>query len=302
MAHPRFAAEVDLPAWKNAAAWVCVVLLAALFLVAGLWKTTDPYGAAARLAQAKVPGELSIPGAVTLGTIEVFSAILLLIPRFRRWGAWLIGLMLVFFMAYVGFFYNDLRGEECSCFPWIKRAVGPGFFIGDLAMLALAVVAGWWARRSDNVRTAAMIFAATAVFAAASFAVNMQQNSGTKAPDFATVDGKKTPLTLGKTLLFFYDPECLHCDEAAKRMSTHNWKDTRIVAIPTRMPQFAAEFLRATKLQAGTSNDFEPLKKTFPFGDPPYAVALENGRQKAALPIFDKKEPEGTLRKLGFIE
>ncbi|MBI4902270.1 MAG: DoxX family protein [Acidobacteria bacterium] len=302
MAHPRFAAEVDLPAWKNGAALVCAVLLAALFLVSGLWKTTDPYSAAARLAQAKVPGDLSIPGAVVLGTIEVFAAVLLLMPRFRRWGAWLTGMMLVFFMAYVGFFYNELRGEECSCFPWIKRAVGPGFFIGDLGMLALAGIAGWWARPSVNMRTAGMILAGISVFAAASFGMAMRQNSGTKAPDYATVDGKKTPLTLGKVMLYFYDPECLHCDEAARRMATHNWKDTTIVAIPTRMPQFAGDFLKSTKLPAGTSNDYELLKKTFPFGDPPYGVALENGRQKAALPIFDKKEPEAELRRLGFIQ
>src|SRR6185369_15650407 len=97
------------------------------------------------------------------------------------------------------------------------------------------------------------------------------------------VDGKRTALNLGRVMLFFYDPECLHCDEAAKIMSKHNWKDTKVIAIPTRVPQFAAEFLKSTKLQAGTSNDLELLKKTFSFGDPPYGVALENGRQKAAL-------------------
>jgi hypothetical protein len=31
-------------------------------------------------------------------------------------------------------------------------------------------------------------------------------------------------------------------------------------------------------------------------------VALENGRQKAALAIFDDKQPAATLRELGFIE
>src|SRR5262245_37722304 len=91
IAHPRFAAEVELPSWKNSIAFVSALLLAALFLVAGLWKTTDPYGAGAKLAQAKVPGDLSIPGAVALGTLEVFAAVLLLMPRFRRWGAILTG-------------------------------------------------------------------------------------------------------------------------------------------------------------------------------------------------------------------
>ena len=87
MAHPRFAAGVDLPAWKNGAATVCAFLIVIIFLVSGLWKTVDPYGAGARLAQAKVPGDFSIPGAVVLGTIEVWAAVLLIMPRFRRFGA-----------------------------------------------------------------------------------------------------------------------------------------------------------------------------------------------------------------------
>ena len=44
------------------------------------------------------------------------------------------------------------------------------------------------------------------------------------------------------------------------------------------------------------------MKKAFPFGDPPYGVALENGRAKATLSRFDEKEPEAQLRQLGFIK
>jgi uncharacterized membrane protein YphA (DoxX/SURF4 family) len=303
MAHPSLAAPVDLPSWKTITATVCAILLALLFLVAGVWKTTDPFGASARLAQAKVPGDLSLPAAVLLGAAELFSAILLLIPRFRRWGAWLTGLMLVAFMLYIGYFYNELRGEECQCFPWLKRSVGPGFFIGDGLMLLLAVLSGLWSKPAGTFRGAAMILAGVAVFSAASFGIALSQNSGTKAPDLITVDGKPTSLAVGKVFLFFYDPECGHCDAAAKKMARHTWKDdTRIIGIATRQPQFAADFMRDTKLKAGNSPDLALLKKTFPFGDPPYGVLLENGRQKAALPIFDDHEPEQMLRKLGFIE
>ncbi|MCC6340574.1 MAG: DoxX family protein [Bryobacterales bacterium] len=303
MAHPGLAAPVDLPSWKTITATVCAILLALLFLVAGVWKTTDPFGASARLAQAKVPGDLSLAAAVLLGAGELFSAVLLLIPRFRRWGAWLTGLMLVAFMLYIGYFYNELRGEECQCFPWLKRSVGPGFFIGDGLMLLLAALAGLWSKPSGTLRGAAMILAGIAAFSAASYGLALSQNSGVKAPDLITVDGKPTSLAAGKVFLYFYDPECGHCDAAARQMAKHKWKeDTRIIGIATRQPQFAADFMRDTKLKAGNSTDLALLKKTFPFGDPPYGVLLENGRQKAALPIFDGKEPEQTLRKLGFIE
>ena len=39
---------------------------------------------AARMAQAKVPESLSIAAAIGLGTLETFTGVLLLVPRFRR--------------------------------------------------------------------------------------------------------------------------------------------------------------------------------------------------------------------------
>ena len=39
--------------------------------------------------------------------------------------------------------YNTLAGKDCSCFPLVKRSIGPGFFIGDMVMLLMAALAGW---------------------------------------------------------------------------------------------------------------------------------------------------------------
>jgi len=83
-------------------------------------------------------------------------------------------------------------------------------------------------------------------------------------------------------------------------MAKLDWGDTKIVIVPTTQPQFAADFLHDTGLKAGVSNDFEVLKKTFPFGDPPAGVALENGREKESLTRFEDEEPAATLRKLEF--
>src|SRR5436190_1606615 len=87
-----------------------------------------------------------LTSALFLGIVETFAGVLVLVPRFRRWGATLGGLLLVVFMIYIGVNYEALRGAECSCFPWVKRAVGPGFFIGDGVMLGLAALAGFWAK------------------------------------------------------------------------------------------------------------------------------------------------------------
>ncbi len=287
--------------WKTTLSWVSAILLALVFLVSGLWKLTDAPGAAVRMAQARVPQSLSLAGAIGFGIAETFTALLLLAPRFRRWGAWLGGALLIAFMIFIGINYNALRGAECSCFPWVKRAVGPGFFIGDGIMLALAVLAGVWARRAQSMRYAMLILGAVTLFAAGSYGVAAMRQTGTKAPDTVTVNGKLYSLQEGQILIFYFDPECLHCLDAAKRMSKLNWGDTRIVAVPINVPQFAQGFLDDTHLNAVLSNDLPQLKKIFPFVSAPAGVALVNGREKMALTQFEEPEPAGTLKKLGFI-
>jgi uncharacterized membrane protein YphA (DoxX/SURF4 family) len=303
MAQPGSAlAQLELPGWKTAASWVGAVLIALLFLVSGLWKITDAPSAAVRMAQAMIPESLSLAAAISVGIGETFVAVLILVPRYRRWGAWLASLMLVAFMIYVGIYYNALRGEECNCFPWVKRAVGPMFFISDAAMLALAVVAGVWARPvSGTLRTASVILAAVTVFALVSYGVAATRQTGTRAPDTIMVDGKTYPIAHGKVFLYFFDPECLHCFEAAKRMATYQWGDTRVIVLPVGQAQFAAGFLRDTGLKAEISSDAAGLRTLFPFVDVPAGVALENGRQRAAVTQFADEQPGKALRELGFI-
>ena len=278
------------------------ILLALVFLISGLWKLTDAPGAAVRMAQARVPQSLSLAAAIGFGIAETFAAVLLLAPRFRRWGAWLGGALLVAFMIFIGINYNALRGAECSCFPWVKRAVGPGFFIGDGIMLALAVLAGLWARRAQSLRTAMLVLGAVTLFAAGSYGVAAMRQTGTKAPDTVTVNSKPYSLQEGKILIFYFDPECLHCLDAAKRMSKLNWGDTRIVAVPINVKQFAQGFLDDTHLNAVISNDLPQLKKIFPYVSAPAGVALVNGREKMALTQFEDPEPTDTLKKIGFIQ
>jgi len=290
-----------MPAWKSVAALLAAVLLGLLFVVAGAWKITDPYGAGARMMQARVPAELSIPAAVLLGIAETFAGAMLFIPRFRRWGAWLTGGLLLVFMAYIGLNYAALQGEECSCFPWIKRAVGPGFFIGDGLMMLLALVAGAWARRSGGLRAAALILGAVCVFATVSYGVNYARQTGVKAPDSITVDGEPQSLQYGRIFLYFFDPECSHCYQAAQKMAKYEWDNVKIIAVPTAQPRFAQGFLKDTGLKAAVSHDTAVLRNTFSFTAGPYGVALENGRQKRTFLNFDGSEPMSALRELGFI-
>src|SRR5581483_2743735 len=297
--------NVDLPAWKKLIGGVCAVLLAIVFFVSGAWKLSDPFKWSQFLAEFQVAPALALPGTLALGVAEMLGGVLILVPRFRRWGSWLVGLLLLMFMIYIGANYNVLAGKDCSCFPLVKRTVGPAFFVGDGAMFLMAVAAGVWTRTSENLRAALLILGAVAVFAAASFGVNTARESGLQAPASITGDGKPFSLQEGKVFLFFYDPTCQHCEAAARKMSKLSWKDTSIVAVPIDTPQFAASFLHDTGLKAGTSNDLALLTKTFKFASGPYGVALVRGRQKATVDVgtFETDgQPQALLHNLGFVD
>ena len=104
---------------------------------------------------------IAIPSAA-LGTLETFTGVPLLIPRFRRWGACPGTFLLSAFMVFIAIHYNELRGVDCFCFPWVKRTVGPAFFAGDGAMMFLAIAAGVWVRASQGIRPAAVILGTVA--------------------------------------------------------------------------------------------------------------------------------------------
>ncbi len=290
--------------WRIGLNWTAAILISIVFLAAGLWKLTDPIGAAVRLAQAKVPESLSVFTAVGLGTLETFTGVLLLIPRFRRWGATLGTFLLAAFMIFIGIHYNELVGVDCSCFPWVKRAVGPQFFVGDGVMMLLAIGAGVWTRASKGIRPAAVVLGAVAVFAFASFGLASTRHTGTRAPAAITAeDGHSISLQEGKVFVYFFNPQCLHCLEAGRRLAALNWGETRFIGVPTENPQFGDWFMGKAGLtgKGPVSKDLALLQKTFPFNTPPAGVAIESGYEKAMLLQFEDQEPSATLKKIGFI-
>jgi len=293
----------ELAAWKKIVGTLAALALAALFLSSGLWKLFDPIAWSERLVQALAPRQLALPGAIGVGMAETLGAVLVLVPRWRRWGAWICAALLLFFMAYFAINYRALAGEDCSCFPWLKRVVGPGFFISDAAMLLLAVLAGLWTRPSRGFKQAFAVLGCIAVLAGGLYAYQAMRGGGVVAPASVSVDGKPFPLREGKVFLFFFDPECAHCFAAAKDFATYHWKgNVRLVAAPTVNPQWGAIFLERTGFQAKWTPDQKALREAFQFTDPPYAAALEDGRLVKALQFFDDTEPRKTLRQIGWIE
>jgi uncharacterized membrane protein YphA (DoxX/SURF4 family) len=293
---------LELPGWKTKLSWGAAVVLAVLFLISGVWKITEPQTWAARITELKVPASLSLAAALGFGIAETVGAVFILVPRFRRWGAVLIGLLLLAFIGYFAVNYGTLRGADCSCFPWVKRMVGPGFFATDALMLGLAFLAGLWSRPATDLRTMAVVAGAVVVFALVTYGVEAVRLSGAKAPAYIVVNGQPYSIQRGKYFLFFFNPGCMHCFDAAKAMSQLRWGGTTVVAIPVEMPQFSSQFLEQTGLRAVVSYDFDKLKNIFGYTAYPFGVAVENGREKAPVMQFENTEPAATLKRLGFID
>jgi hypothetical protein len=289
---------------KRTASLLCAILLGLIFLISGGWKVLSPLRTGELLEQARVPAGWGAIGASSLGALELLSAFLLLVPRFRRFGGILGSALIVFFIGWIGYYYHALVGQECSCFPIIKRTIGPGFFAGDGVMLLLGVVAFLWSPAVRSLRVPAIALATVAVLSAVSLSAAKLQNRGIEAPSPLVVDGKPQSITDGKVFLFFYDPQCMHCDAAARFMAKFDWANTRVIAIPTTEPQFAPSFLHDTGLKAGTSLETEKLRKVFKFVDPPYGVALIDGRETAAFgqAQFNVPSPKVQLEKIGFVQ
>lgn len=303
--------SMTMPPWKMTVSHVAAALVAILFIGAGMYKAIDPFHWSRLLEELLFPPQYSLPFTLLLSVGEIFGGVLILMPRYRVWGAALTGVMLIGFMGYIGIHYYQLIGKDCSCFPWVKRTVGPGFFEGDGAFLLAALLAGLWAKPLTGARKigpGVAVLAAAVLFAGAGYGYARSQQTGAKAPETVMVDGKPVSLEHGRFFVFFFDPECSHCNDAGRHMGTYHWKsDVTIVGVPTRMQQFGQPFMTDNHLKALVSTDLAKLKATFPMpGDPPYGVVIENGRQVGVVQHYDDeddgKEPAATLRQLGLIE
>lgn len=288
------------PPWKGVLNWVASILIAILFLASGVWKISDPYQWSVLLHQLKVPQVLSLPFSVVLGIVETFTGLLFLVPGYRKIAAWIGSALLIAFMIYMGVNYQALHGADCSCFPFVKRTVNPAFFLEDAAMIVLAVIAGVWATAAAKLRGAAVMLGAVAICALVFLGVASARQTGIKAPESVSVNGKPLPIAQGKVFIYFYDPECMHCLDAGERMASLNWGETKFIGQPVVRPQFAQAFMDRTGLKGVTADDLARLKQTFPFKATPAAVAIENGREVAMLSAFDSPEPLATIKKLGF--
>lgn len=289
--------------WQSKVGWLAAIVMALVWLVAGIWKLTNLTTWQLMLTQMLVPAWLSLPGTLALGITETFAGILLIRPAWRRLGGYVSISLLTVFMAYIGYHYGTLKGEDCSCFPWIERTIGPGFFGGNAGMLALTLVAIWLAPRFSSLRGAAATFLVVILFAGTMLRLNpFSSPVGTIIPTSISIESRSYPLHRGHIFLYFFNPTCVHCLDVGLTMAELDWR-AELIGIPTQDFDLASGFIEDTGLiQMKLSPDLEPLKTVFPFEDVPYAVALEDGKVLERLMFFEQPELTEKLREAGMVK
>jgi len=131
---------------------VARLILAAVFLVSGIAKLFDLSGSQAAMRSFGVPEPLTKSGGVLLPIVEIVIAVLLIPVVSAKWGALFALVLLVVFIAGIG--YNLSRGRkfDCHCFGQLTSSeIGPSTLIRNVVLAALAafvVIPGF---TTDNV-------------------------------------------------------------------------------------------------------------------------------------------------------
>lgn len=300
----------EKPSWQLKLGMVCAYLMALLWIVAGAWKLSDLGAWSLKMTQALVPVDYALPLGLAVAVGEVILAILLVVPAWRKLGGYASSALLVAFMAYFAINYTELRGADCSCFPWLERAVGPQFFITDGIMLLLSLGAAWYSKPFSGLKGAALAVAAACVWGAVSLAMELGRVPPNKnVPATIALEEGEHNLHRGRTVLYFFDPLCMHCFEVAEHMATLDWQ-ADIVGVPIQLADMAPGFYADTKLsekdvhvtRAFTEDEVEAFREAFDFQDVPFAVALDDGQIRGTFQHFEADRFDAPLRQSGFIE
>jgi uncharacterized membrane protein YphA (DoxX/SURF4 family) len=176
------------------------VLLAVVFIIAGVAKLRDRPGTLRALAGFGVPARLRRVAAIALPLAELGTAVALLFPASARWGGVAALFLLVAFCAGISYALHQGRTPDCNCFGQLHSApAGRGTLLRNVALAAPAIlvvaegpgpsISAWVADR-----TAAELVAITVSLAAAilgAFAVHFWRENRTLRTD---LDDARTEL------------------------------------------------------------------------------------------------------------
>ncbi len=227
---------------------VARLLLAAVFLTAGLGKLLDRNGSRDALADFGLPAGLIGPGAVVLPLIELGTAVTLTLSPFALGGAIAAAVLLLAFTVAISNALVHNRAPDCHCFGQIHSApAGAGTLARNGFLLLVALFVVWrgpgpaidtWVSQRTSAELALSAAIAALVLAAALIAVGLERRRrqrfrargeelrrrsgvpvGTAAPRFDLPGACGPSLSLDSlcargrpVMLVFADADCCACE------------------------------------------------------------------------------------------
>ncbi len=295
---------------RTIASWALALALAAIFGAAGVWKLYAPAQAGIRLVEVGVPSAYGLALAVVLGSLELFAALLLLMPSERRIGAVLTAVLLATFVIYMGARYSQLKGTECGCLPGRHRALDIGFFIEDGLMLAAAIGVLLLARprraEPHALLRPALALLVIVALGAASATLERPLLARDKALSLRLMDpaGRVAEMPLSPrsyTLLYFYNPSCLDCKQASEKLARLRLAAPLIV-LPDSRPESAYEYLSQVGIKnALVALDHQTLAARFGLKQVPALYILRGATPQNVILNFETAQLEKVLRDRGLL-
>ena len=122
---------------------VARIILAVVFLVAGIGKLLDLKGSKSAMLGFGLPESVAQPASIALPIVELITAILLIPKSTAWWGAILAFLLLAAFVGGIAYNMSKGRAPDCHCFGQIhSEPAGPSTLIrnGLLGAVALFII------------------------------------------------------------------------------------------------------------------------------------------------------------------
>jgi uncharacterized membrane protein YphA (DoxX/SURF4 family) len=125
------------------------LLFVVLFLYTGISKLMEYTVFAEQIAQSSLLQSVSGFIAWALPATEFIVAILLFLPRYRRWGLYATLALVIVFTAYIIAILSFSNEIPCSCGGVLEQLSWTGHIIFNTALIILAAVAIIFNRRSN---------------------------------------------------------------------------------------------------------------------------------------------------------
>lgn len=133
-----------------------IEIIAALFILLFVYTATSKFFAFNQfqytLGRSPLIGKMATVVAWGLPIVELLIALLLFIPRMRRWGLWASFGIMLFFTGYLGYMIYFTPDRPCSCGGVLKQMTWKQHLVFNIGFTLLALLGLWLQRRQNRMQ------------------------------------------------------------------------------------------------------------------------------------------------------